>query len=66
MERLLNVCDRARVKHSGQVVLVVDYSDSHGLVYGVVTPNFDGHRGRSPHNILQVQWIEPEDLEKVS
>ena len=64
MERLFNVCDRAKIKRSGKIVLVIDYSDSHGLCYQVVEPNFNGSCGRKEN--VDIYWIEPEYLEKES
>jgi hypothetical protein len=46
----------------GKIVVVVDYSDAHGLVYGVIEPNFDGHRGRK--DTCPIYWLDPEELEK--
>ena len=85
MERVLKVCDKARIKQFnqkadfseegkahraramprlvGHIVLVVDYSDGHGLCYRVIAPNFNGHRGRE--NELEIVWVDPSELEYV-
>lgn len=57
---------RARIMPSlvGKIVLVVDYSDSHGLTYGVVEPNFNGSRNRKDE--LEIHWLEPEELEQIT
>jgi hypothetical protein len=47
----------------GSVVVVVDYSDAHGLTYRVVVPNFNGHRGSKQD--LDIVWVEPNELEQV-
>lgn len=47
----------------GKIVVVIDYSDGHGLCYRVVAPNFDGWRGRDDE--LQVAWVDPSELEPV-
>ena len=38
-----------------------DYSDSHGLCYGMVFPNLKGSCGREKY--LEVFWFEPEEIE---
>jgi hypothetical protein len=55
---------RARIMPSllGKIVLVVDYSNAHGLTYGVVKPNFDGLKGRTESH-LEICWVEPDELE---
>jgi hypothetical protein len=45
----------------GKTIVIVDYSDAHGLVYGVVEPNFHGLFGRKEE--LHIHWIEPDELE---
>lgn len=47
----------------GKIVVVVDYSDGHGLCYRVVVPNFNGFRGRE--NEMEIVWVDPSELEPV-
>lgn len=57
--------NRARIMPGivGRIVVVVDYSDGHGLTYCVVAPNFDGFRGRDRE--LEFVWVDPSELEPV-
>lgn len=44
-----------------QIGVCVDFSDSHGLIYGLVFPNLHGHSGRKDE--LKIHWFEPEEIE---
>jgi hypothetical protein len=56
---------RARIvpRIMNRIVVIVDYSDSHGLCYRVVAPNFNGNSGRDEE--LEFVWVDPDELEEV-
>lgn len=60
----IQLLDKIKVLETQQHAVVVDYSDAHGLCYGVVFPNANGHSGRT--NNLQIHWFEPEEIEKIN
>lgn len=43
-----------------QIGVCVDYSDAHGLYYGLVFPNLKGHAGRKDD--LKIYWFDSEQL----
>ena len=45
----------------GKIGVIVDYSDSHGDLYGVVFPNFSGSYGRK--DTLTLCWFEMYEIE---
>lgn len=47
----------------GRIVVIVDYSDGHGLCYRVVAPNFNGWRGRDEE--MEFVWVNPSELEEI-
>ena len=46
----IQLLDKIKVLETQQHAVVVDYSDAHGLCYGVVFPNANGHSGRTNNN----------------
>ena len=50
-----------RVKVGIQYGVIVDFSNSHGLCFGVVFPNIHGNSGRT--ETLEIKWFEPEEIE---
>lgn len=55
--------DRVMPGLIGKTVVIVDISDSHGLMYGIVYPNFYGSSKRQ--SLLEVHWLEPDELEYI-
>ena len=48
-------------KHIGEIGVIMDISDAHGLSYGVVFPNTNGEKGR--HYYFEIYWFEPTEVE---
>lgn len=52
----------------GKLGVIVDFSNSHGLCFGVTFPNVHGRNGRSylerpPQQYLDVEWFDPWQVE---
>jgi hypothetical protein len=58
LRRTLKCTGRAPKK--GDIGVVVDYSDSHGLCYGLVFPNTKGFYGRT--DSLPIRWFDPKEV----
>lgn len=56
----MNILDKVKTP-TGDIAVIVDYSDGHGLCYGVVFPNVNGYYGRKDN--FEIHWFEPEQLE---
>jgi hypothetical protein len=52
-----------KVKLSGKTGVIVDYSNAHGLCFGIVYPNTRGHYGREES--LFIEWFDPNEIEFV-
>lgn len=50
----------AMVIKTGYKGVIVDFSNSHGIRYGIVFPNLKGHSGRKEQ--LTVHWFDPEEI----
>ena len=59
---MLNYLDKVKT-YDRVVGVIVDYSNGHGLCYGVVFPNLNGYYGRIGKETLQVHWYEPDEIE---
>lgn len=49
-----------KLKGDDKFGTIVDFSNSHGLMFGVIFPNVHGSRGRT--DTMTVEWHEPDEL----
>ena len=50
-----------RVDVAGRAGVIVDFSNSHGLCFGVIFPNRDGSSART--ETMKVKWFDPDEVE---
>ena len=50
-----------RVRVGKKYGVIVDFSNAHGLFFGVVFPNVRGSSGRS--GVLNIEWLDPDEVD---
>jgi len=62
--RIVKALDKDEPSGEMRYGVIIDFSNAHGLCFGVIFPNTKGSYNRDI--IMKIQWFDPEEVEFIS